>query len=155
MNNKTKINLDEITYEEYLNDDIYNIDPGGDISDGGEYVDFLIENLTKEPIPREVPEEYIDQIVKDEDYMEFRAYLERIADDTELIKKVMEYVEFNYPEFFEDSQVANNEKIPKQNIRADKPLNKKIPSDLGSEEGKLTHRQLTQTGTEIQDVLTW
>ena len=87
------------TYEEYLNDDIYNIDPGWDISDGWEYVDFLIENLTKEPIPREVPEEYIDQIVKDEDYMEFRAYLERIADDTELIKKVMEYVEFNYPEF--------------------------------------------------------
>ena len=67
----------------------------------------------------------------------------------------MEYVEFNYPEFFEDSQVANNEKIPKQNIRADKPLNKKIPSDLWSEEWKLTHRQLTQTGTEIQDVLTW
>ncbi|MCK9466894.1 MAG: hypothetical protein M0P94_01055 [Candidatus Absconditabacterales bacterium] len=157
MNNIITTNLDEMTYEEFLNDDVYNIETYGDLSDGWEYVDSLIENLTKEPNPKEVPEEYVDQIVKDEDYMEFQGYIERISDDFELLEKVMDYIKFNYPEFFEDIQVAGNEKVITQ--KTGKNLTKTFPSVSGFEQGKQSPQQtikkLNQTGTEIKDVLTW
>jgi hypothetical protein len=39
--------------------------------------------------------------------MELDGYLNRISDDTELVEEIMEYIQFNYPEFFEeDIQMA-------------------------------------------------
>jgi len=115
-------NFDEMTNDDYLNDDVYNIDPDWDAWDGWEYADSLIENLTKDPESIEIPTEYLDQIVEFDDYLSLNDYLERIP---EVMKqKVMEYIEFNHPEFFEDVKVANNERFVKQNTKTGQQISK-------------------------------
>ncbi len=153
MNNNIKVNFDEITYDDYLNDDVYNIEPKWDVWDGWEYVDSLIENLTKDPESIEIPTEYIDQIVLDEDYMEFDNYLWSINQN--MIDKVMEYVEFNHPEFFEDVKVANNEKFYKQNTKTGQDLARNFNNQNWFTNKSVDARKLNQTNTEIKDVLTW
>lgn len=84
------------------------------LSDDWKFAESLLENLTNDPKSSEIPTDYIDKIVEDWDYMELDGYLNRISDDIELIEKIMEYIQFNYPEFFEDIQVAGWEKIRTQ-----------------------------------------
>ncbi|HPC34332.1 MAG TPA: hypothetical protein PLP73_01620, partial [Candidatus Absconditabacterales bacterium] len=114
--NSVTTNFDEMTYEDFMNDDTFNQEPYGDVGDGGEFAESLIENMTKNPESIEIPVYYLDQIAENEDYMEFNDYLEGISDNFELVEKVIEYIKFNYPEFFEDVQVAGREKIVKQEV---------------------------------------
>lgn len=155
--NSVTTNFDEMTYEDFMNDDTFNQEPYWEVGDGGEFAESLIENMTKNPESIEIPVYYLDQIAENEDYMEFNDYLEGISDNFELVEKVIEYIKFNYPEFFEDIQVAGNEKVITQ--KTGKNLTKTFPSVSWFEQWKQSPQQtikkLNQTGTEIKDVLTW
>lgn len=153
MKNDITVNLNEVIHNEYLNDDVYNIDPNWDVWNGWEYVGSLIENLTKDPESVEIPTEYIDKIISDEDYMEFDNYLWNIHQN--MIDKVMEYVEFNHPEFFEDVKVANNEKFYKQNTKTGQDLARNFHNHVWMKNSYVDSRKMNQTNTEIRDVLTW
>ncbi len=150
MKNDITVNLDEVTHDEYLNDDVYNIGPNWN---GWEYVDSLIENLTKDPESIEIPTEYIDQIVEDEDYFEFNNYIESISQD--VIDKVMEHIRFYHPDFLEDIKMANSERFVKQNSKTGQDLARNFNNHIGMKNEDVSSRKLTQTNTDIKDVLTW
>ncbi len=125
------------------------------LSDGWKFAESLLEKLTNDPKLSKIPTDYIDKIVEDWDYMEFNDYLESISDNPELVEKVMEYIKFNYPEFFEDIQVAGREKIVKQEVGEN--LSRNFSSSKSKGKGfptwKPTQRILNQTGTSITDLL--
>lgn len=153
--NSVTTNFYEMTYEDFMNDDTFNQEPYWDVGDGGEFAESLIENMTKNPESIEIPVYYLDQIAENEDYMEFNDYLEGISDNFELVEKVIEYIKFNYPEFFEDVQVAGREKIVKQEVGEN--LSRNVSSSKSKGKGfptwKPTQRILNQTGTSITDLL--
>jgi hypothetical protein len=153
--NSVTTNFDEMTYEDFMNDDTFNQEPYWDVGDSGEFAESLIENMTKNPESIEIPVYYLDQIAENEDYMEFNDYLEGISDNFELVEKVIEYIKFNYPEFFEDVQVAGREKIVKQEVGEN--LSRNFSSSKSKGKGfptwKPTQRILNQTGTSITDLL--
>lgn len=153
MNNTFMKNFDDMTYNEYLNDDVYNIEVEWNISDGWTTADNLLENLTKDPKSIEIPTEYIDQLVLDEDYMELDNYLGRISKN--MVEKVMEYIEFNHSEFFKDVKVANNEKFYKKNTKTGQDLPGNFNNQTWVKNTTIDSRKLNQTNTEIKDVLTW
>ncbi len=148
-----KNNIVKVEFDEMTSDDISNVDTDWNVSDGLEYVDFLIENFKENPESIEIPTEYIDQVVLDEDYMEFDNYLSNIPQT--MIDKVMEHVEFNYPDFFEDVKIASNERFVKQNTKIGQNFKKNLNhKNLVGNKG-VDQRKLNQTNTEIKDVLIW
>jgi hypothetical protein len=151
-NDIIKNKFNELTYHEYLNDDIYNIETEWDISDGWKYVDSLIENLTNEP-NLAIPFEYIDRLVEEQDYLWYQDYLD--SSSPSLVDKVKEYIEFNYPEFVqEDDELLIDERFSKSNMRDD------IAKNFNSRkwvkpQNSINQRKLNSTNTELKDVLTW
>lgn len=151
-----KNSIGEKSYDKNLLNEVFYEDIGVEPSDWWEYVDYLIENLTKEPEKFEVPTEYVDQIVKDGDYMEFADYLDRLEDE-KMIKLVMEYIEFNYSDFFEDVKVANNERFYKQQWPSGQGIQKTVRKNIPTKKSfwPPSNRDMTRTNTDLQDVLTW
>lgn len=45
--NSVTTNFDEMTYEDFMNDDTFNQEPYWEVGDGGEFAESLIENMTK------------------------------------------------------------------------------------------------------------
>lgn len=112
--NNTNLHLG-MTYEDFVNDDINNIEIKWDISDEWKTETSLFNNLTNEPkktIELEDILEYIDRLVREQDYMWYQEYLDSLS--TKFVKKIQEYIEFNHPEFLkQDDEIILDETFPK------------------------------------------
>lgn len=152
MKNDIRTNFDEVTHDEYLNDDVYNINPNWDVWDGWEYEDSLIDNLTNKP-SLDISFDYIDGLVVDQDYLWYQNYLDSLS--PALVEKVKEYIEFNHPEFMkEDDEIIVDERFSKSDMRPDiaKNFNSRKWS---SDHTWISHKKLNNTNTALKDILTW